>query len=122
MSKRQPTAFDRYLRERLKKPAFAKAFHLARDQIAEVDRLMRSLDESRVLAGIPKAELARRINAAPEIVRRLLTSRSPNPTLTTVVKLADALGLRLELVPCKPGPAERPLATRKTPRARRKSA
>jgi DNA-binding phage protein len=45
-----------------------------------------------------KAELARRIAAKPEIIRRLFTSASANPTVTTVVAVARALGMRLALV------------------------
>gem|GEM_PF-4286645 len=33
------------------------------------------------------------ISVKPEIVRRLFTTSNPNPTLETVVKLAQALGV-----------------------------
>ena len=37
-------------------------------------------------------DLARRIEARPEVVRRLFTAGDSNPTLATVIKLAEALG------------------------------
>lgn len=64
-----------------------------------MDAFIRALDDARVDAEVSKAELARRVSSKPEAVRRLLTASSANPTLRTVVSLAAALGLRLELVP-----------------------
>lgn len=49
-----------------------------------------------------KAELARKIDARPEVVRRLFTTSTSNPTLETVLELASALGFHLELVPDRP--------------------
>ncbi len=60
--------------------------------------LVGRLDEARLELGVSKAELARAISAEPEIVRRLFTAESPNPTLRTVVRLANVLGYTLELV------------------------
>jgi len=96
---RKQTGFDKYLDQRLKDADFAAEYEEARREIDEVDRLVRFLDETRLAARLSKAELARRIRSKPEMVRRLFTSQSPNPTMSTMVKLADALGLRLELVP-----------------------
>ena len=98
-ARRMKTAFDRYVREHMQDAEFAKQYRQARDEVREIDRLVRSLDACRVAAQLPKAELARRIQARPELVRRLFTADSPNPTLATLVKLADALDLKLELVP-----------------------
>lgn len=101
------TAFDRYAADALKKPGTRAAYDKARAEIDAVDQLLRSLDAARIDAGISKAELARAISAKPEIVRRLLTSPASNPTLATVVKLAEAVGRRLELVPAAPNAARR---------------
>ena len=98
-ARRKGTAFDGYVRERMKDAAFAEEYRRARVEIREIDRLVRSLDACRVAAELPKAELARRIRARPELIRRLFTADSPNPTLATLVKLADALDLKIELVP-----------------------
>lgn len=93
------TAFDRYIRDRMKDPAFASAYRAARAEIDSVDALVRALDAARLMEGMSKAELARKINTAPEVLRRLFTAPSSNPTLDTVLKLAGAMGLRLQLVP-----------------------
>jgi ribosome-binding protein aMBF1 (putative translation factor) len=70
-----------------------------RSTIDATDQLVRAMDAARVELGMSKAELARRIGAKPEIVRRLFTARTANPTLNTVAQIADVLGLRLDLVP-----------------------
>ncbi len=110
------TAFDRYADEALKKPGTRAAYDKARAEIETVDRLVRALDAVRIDAGVSKANLARLISAKPEIVRRLFTSKTSNPTLGTVVKLAEALGCTLELVPAKRKQARAPIP-RKTARA-----
>jgi DNA-binding phage protein len=97
--RRKKTAFDRYFDARMKDRAFAAAYAEARGVIDSTDALIRMLDEARLLVGVSKADLARQIEARPEIVRRLFTSRRANPTLATVLKLVEALGFRLELVP-----------------------
>ena len=93
------TAFDRYCDERMAEPEFAEAYREARAVIDSTDALVRALDEARLLGGMSKAELARHIEARPEVVRRLFTAPTSNPTLDTVLKLASALGFHLELVP-----------------------
>ncbi len=97
--KKTATAFDKYFDKRMKEPAFAKAYSEARATIDSTDALIRTLDEARLIVGVSKAELARQIEARPEIVRRLFTAKNSNPTLNTVLKLVEALGFRLELVP-----------------------
>jgi transcriptional regulator with XRE-family HTH domain len=93
------TGFDRFLDEKLSDTAFRDEFDVARAEIAATDSLIRALEGARTSRGISKAELARRISAKPEIVRRLLTDVRGNPTITTVFKVAAALDCHLELVP-----------------------
>jgi len=93
------TAFDRFLDEKLRDPAFREEFEVARAEIAATDSLIRALEGARASRGISKAEVARRISAKPEIVRRLLTDGRGNPTVGTVFKVAAALDCHLELVP-----------------------
>jgi DNA-binding phage protein len=99
MTAKHKTSFDSYFDKRMRDPAFAAGYAEARAQIDTIDSLVRLLDATRVAADVPKAELARRIDAKPEIIRRLFTTASPNPTMATVLKVADALGLTLQLVP-----------------------
>jgi hypothetical protein len=49
---------------------------------------------------LTRAELARRADLGPEVVRRLFGIDSPNATATTLVALAEALDL--EVVPRLP--------------------
>jgi DNA-binding phage protein len=101
MSRAARTGFDRYLVERLKDDDFAAAYADARSEIDSVDRLMRVLDRVREEGGLSKADLARKMETPPEVVRRLLTTDAPNPTLGTVIKMARSMGYSLALVPTK---------------------
>lgn len=95
------TGFDKFFDAQMRDPQFARGYRKARREVDAVDRIVRALDEARAGLGMTKAELARVISAKPEIVRRLLTAKSPNPTLATVVKVAAALGYAVKLVPVK---------------------
>ena len=99
MAARAKTGFDRYFDHRMKDSAFAAEYGQARAEIDAVDTLIRALDEARERSGLTKAGLARRIDAKPEIVRRLLSEAGSNPTMATVLKLASAVDCHLELVP-----------------------
>lgn len=70
------------------------------------EKLIARFDRAREAAGLTKAELARRAHYQPEAVRKILTNERANPTMTTLVRLADALGMELTLVP--KGQAVRP--------------
>jgi DNA-binding phage protein len=100
-AKRPTTSFDRELKEQLRDPRFARQFRAAQDQIASVDKatsaFLSALDKVRIRRGLTKADLARRIGAEPAVMRRLLSAEGQNPTLTTLLKIAAALGLELEL-------------------------
>ena len=93
------TGADRYFERRAAEPGFVDAYDAARRKIDQIDRLVRALDDRRETLGMSKAELARRADLAPEVVRRLFSADSPNPTIGTLTALADSLGL--ELVPQK---------------------
>lgn len=89
------TGAERSFAERAKEPSFQAAYNEARRRITQTDRLVRALDDRREALGMSKAELARRANLAPEVVRRLFSMISPNPTISTITAIADALGLEL---------------------------
>lgn len=108
MSKMRKTGFDRYFEGRMADRDFAASYAEARARIDSIDELVRRLDSARAERGMTKAELARRIGVRPESIRRLFSAPSPNPTLDTVVALAQALDLSVKL--------ERP---RSRPRARK---
>ncbi|HEX9294580.1 MAG TPA: helix-turn-helix domain-containing protein [Polyangiaceae bacterium] len=91
----------------MKDPTFAAHYEDAEAEIDATDKLVQALDSVRIANGMSKAELARRISAKPEIVRRLFTSRSPNPTISTVIAVTKALGFHLTLVPNRKPPSRR---------------
>ncbi len=93
------TSFDRRFDRWLKDPEFAAAYDQHRARIDTIDELMRTLDEARQTQGITKATLARRINAEPAAVRRLLSDAFPNPQIARVVDMANALGLEIVALP-----------------------
>jgi DNA-binding phage protein len=96
---RQPTGAERYLAGRLKDDEYRQAFELARERIAKIDEVIRALDARRCALSMTKAELARRAHLKPEAVRRLFSADRANPTLQTLVALADALDLELRPQP-----------------------
>ena len=100
-ARRTKTSFDRDLEEQLKDPEFALGFHAARTEIAAVDKatnaFLRALDGARIKRGLTKADLARRIGGEPAVMRRLLSAEGQNPTLTTLLKIAAALRMEMEL-------------------------
>ena len=106
------TGFDEFLEQQLQDKKFAAQYRSARAEIDAVDKLIIALDSARVLRGISKAELARKIQTRPELIRRLLTAKNSNPTMETVLKLATALGYHLELIPNVPPRAGKRSATR----------
>jgi DNA-binding phage protein len=99
------TGFDKFVTKQMKRPRFAAEYARARAEIGAIDDLIRALDEQRVAIGMTKAELARRVSTSPEIVRRLLTADDANPTMETVLRIAEAVGLRLTLEPVAARPS-----------------
>ena len=92
------TCHDRRLARRLDEdPEFRAEFERQRREIAQIDAVVRQLDELREQAGMSKAELARAIGKEPSSVRRFFTA-DVNPELKTVAALADVLGARVEVI------------------------
>ena len=60
-------------------------------------RIARSVRSHRKAAGLTQAELAERADLAFETISRIETAREP-PSLRTVISLADALSLPLDVV------------------------
>ena len=93
------TGAERYLENRREDPAYDLAYIAARHRIDQIDAIIRALDQRRSNLKLSKAELARRADLRPEVIRRLFSAESPNPTLSTVVALAGALELEMTAEP-----------------------
>ena len=93
------TGAERYLKSRREDPDYDRAYLSARRRIDQIDTIIRALDERRCDLDLTKAELARRAGLRAEVIRRLFSSESPNPTLSTIVALAGALELELTAEP-----------------------
>ncbi len=93
------TGAERYLTARLDDPEYRRDYQAARERIARINAVIQMLDDRRGAMGLTKAELARRAGMKPEAVRRLLSAECPNPTLSTVVALAEVLGLEIRPQP-----------------------
>ncbi len=92
------TYHDRRLARRLGEDLeFRAEFERQQREIAQIDAVVKQLDELREEAGMSKAELARAIGKEPSSVRRFFTA-DVNPELKTVAALADVLGARVEVV------------------------
>ncbi|HEY7950823.1 MAG TPA: helix-turn-helix transcriptional regulator [Solirubrobacterales bacterium] len=92
------TYHDRRLSRRLKEdPEFRVEFERQRRELAQIDAVVRQLDELREEAGMSKAELARAIGKEPSSIRRFFTA-DVNPELKTVAAVADILGAKVEVV------------------------
>jgi DNA-binding XRE family transcriptional regulator len=95
---------ERRRASRLRDPEFRAEYETASAEIAQIDAVLRTLDELREEAGLSKAEIARRIGKNPASVRRLFTAQA-NPELKTIVSLAHALHAEVEIVPRRKKPA-----------------
>lgn len=91
--------FNNLLARRLSDPERARAFAAESARIAAIDAVVNRLGQACAESNLNKAQLARAIGAQPSVVRRLLSSRSVNPTLSTIAELAAALGLKVTLEP-----------------------
>jgi DNA-binding phage protein len=98
MPSTKPTAYDRFVAKKLRSPAFAAAYASERAEIDAIDAVIRAVEDARIDIGMSKAELARRIAASPESVRRLLTAERVNPTFRTTFRLLHAVGLAFAIV------------------------
>jgi ribosome-binding protein aMBF1 (putative translation factor) len=104
----------RYLNENLQDPEFRREYEIAQKQIAQVDAVVRALDELRIQTGLSKAELARRIGKHPAAIRRLFSAEA-NPELGTIAALAIALGAEIRIVPsAAPSPTPQKRTARHT--------
>jgi len=97
------THHDRRLSRRLREdPELRAEFERQQREIAQIDSVVRELNELREAAGMSKAELARAIGKAPSSIRRFFTA-DVNPELKTVAAVADVLGAEVRIVSAQEG-------------------
>ncbi len=106
-------AFEEFLGGKLADPAFKASFERKLAKVKSITEVLHVIESVRAQQSIPKAEVARRMDRKPEAVSRLLRGQGANPTLDTLVELADAIGLELDIrikrQPAKPKPDYSPL-------------
>lgn len=95
---RKPTYFERMRAEIDADPVRRERAAAFRRQIDMVNELMWAIDDRRIELGMSKAELARRVDRDASSIRRLFTTGG-NPEITFVAALAEAVGLRVVVVP-----------------------
>lgn len=78
-------------------PVFRESYERARSRIDAIDRVINDLDAVRERQGLSKAELARRIGVSDAVIRRLFSADDRNPTMKTIIEVADALGLEVRV-------------------------
>jgi DNA-binding XRE family transcriptional regulator len=86
------TAWDRYVKQELRKPAVRKAY----DEETSVLKIGLELANQRKLKGLTQAEVARRIGtSAPQLSR---TERRPeSANMRTLMRYAAAVGMDLDI-------------------------
>ena len=90
------------MQERIvKTPELREQYERTKRTIVSTRQVLMEIDDERRRAGLSKAELARRIGMTPSVIRRLFSSKSSNPTLGTVINMAGALGMEIELKPAR---------------------
>jgi DNA-binding phage protein len=106
--------YGRRRAQELRDPEFEAEYLRAREEIAQVDGIMRQLESLRAESGVSKAELARLIGRNPSTVRRLFTAEV-NPELKTIAAIASALGARLEVTTGKQPQRAKPRKAKGSP-------
>jgi DNA-binding XRE family transcriptional regulator len=90
----RPVSFERYLKERMKDPAFAEAFRRA----GEDWDVALQLAVLRKQSGLSQAALARKLNTSQQQICRLESSHYQGHSLRTLKKVAKALQAQVFVV------------------------
>lgn len=92
------SALDRMIDERdQREPGFAAAVETELAQVRAFDSVVNVVLDRLSELGWTREELAARAELNGASLRRLLTSSSANPTFATLMAVANALGLRIEI-------------------------
>lgn len=91
------TFYEKYREQRLADTEFRELYDRHRSEIDAIDEILSAIDHRREELEMTKADLARLTGKKPESVRRLLSGRIANPTLVTVLGMAEALGMEISV-------------------------
>lgn len=86
------TKFDDFLNEQLSDPEFKKEYDALRPELA----IIQAIIDARQASGMTQKELAEKTGITQADISRL-ESGSANPSLKTLQRLADGMGMRLKL-------------------------
>lgn len=92
------TNFEKYLERQLKDPAMRAEFESFGAQIRTTQALLEILDNRRAEIGLNKSELARLLDLEPANVRRMFGAKKQNPSLQTLIAVANLLDLEIRIV------------------------
>ncbi|HEU5372182.1 MAG TPA: helix-turn-helix transcriptional regulator [Gaiellaceae bacterium] len=95
--KRAGDVFDNDLARDLENAEFARIYALKLAKINAIADILDAIEAAREEKHISKAEIGRRIDRKPSAVSRLLNGTEQNPTWDTLVDLAYAVDLELEV-------------------------
>jgi plasmid maintenance system antidote protein VapI len=94
---RAGNVFDEDLALATEDPQMRAMFELNYAKANAIADLLEIIDQRREEQHLTKKELAERVNRRPSAVSRLLSGNDQNPTWDTIIDLAFAVGLDLEL-------------------------
>lgn len=97
MEARARTGAERYFAELRKDPEYEAAYQAARRRIDQFDAIVRELEWRRSSLDLTEDEVARRADLLPEVVNGLFSAKDPDPTLSTLTAVADALEMEVVL-------------------------
>jgi ribosome-binding protein aMBF1 (putative translation factor) len=90
--KRKYKTFDSLLTERLRDPAFKKAYLASQPE----HDLITEVIEKRIKKGLTQRELAKKLGTKQPAVSRFEAGRG-NPTINFIHNIADALGIKIKI-------------------------
>lgn len=88
--------FQEFLQEQLKDPKFAKEYYAIKSEV----EFSIMLYDARKKSGMTQKELAEKCGVKQENISRI-ENGDRMPSLNTIQKIANALGLQLALIPMK---------------------
>jgi DNA-binding phage protein len=97
MTEKHVGRWEQIRAQRLATPDARERYEQTRQAVLQTRQLLQLIDAEREKVGMTKAELAARVGTNPAALRRLLTSESGNPTLRTLISIADVLGLEVSI-------------------------